>query len=226
MIAVVFALEFEAADFVARYGRRLSVDVWILGFTGRRAAEALERRLKDQTPELIVSAGFGGSLQPGYPIGKVVLGTNFTDTRCADVLGGAESLASGAFVTSPDILVSAQQKRALGESTGACVGDMETAHIAEICRARGIPLVAIRSISDTCEEDLPVPGDVLVNPATSRPDPALLFRYLFKHPRAAMGMKKLVENAHCARRTLAVTLQEILPRLARPANVSRTNPAP
>ncbi|MDX2082182.1 MAG: hypothetical protein SFU53_15465 [Terrimicrobiaceae bacterium] len=215
MIAIVFALEFEAAEFTADPQRRMRVEVWPLGVTGHRSAHALERRLEIGAPELIVSAGFAGALQANVPVGTIVVGANFTDAGILDALRECPDLLAGDLVTVTSILSSAEAKRRLGEETGALAADMETAHLHDIAKREGIPFLSLRGISDSMEQDLPVPGPVLLNPATSRPDPGALFAHLFRNPKASLGFKKLLSDARLARRQLSEALDRILPILLR-----------
>lgn len=215
MIAVVFALEFEAAEFTTDPQRRLKVEAWPLGVTGHRSAQALERHLEIARPELILSAGFAGALQPDVPPGTVVVGSNFTDPVVMDALRECPNLLAGDLVTVTSILSSADAKRKLGAESGALAADMETAHLHDIAKREGTPFLSLRAISDSVDQDLPVPGAILLNPATSRPDPAALFSYLFKNPKASLGFKRLISDARLARHELTQALDRVLPILLR-----------
>lgn len=220
MIAIVFALEFEAADFVASSARRLCVDVWQLGVTGHRAADALERRLESVRPDVVVSAGFCGAIQPGLALGTTVVAENYTTLPAKELLRGLPEIRVGQLVTVPHVVTTSEAKMRLGLSSDALIADMETAHLADVCGVNGIPFFALRAVSDTCGQDLPVPGDVLIDPATGRPAPDLLFRYLLKNPRAAAGLNRLIGNSKLARRKLSGALEMIIPLLLRPAKES------
>lgn len=225
MIAIVFALEFEAATFIARFGTRLNAEVWVLGVAGARCAAVLEKRIAAKRPSAVISAGFGGGLRDDVAAGEIVISTNFSHPELLVVLPKEPAWRHGRFVTSPEILATAAEKRALGLSTGALVGDMETSHVAGVCSQLEIPLLAVRAVSDTSSEDLPVPSHVLINPVTGRPDPAALFRYLFTHPRDAVGFKRLMESAQLARRNLTSALDPLVSRLLRaPGAVASKNP--
>lgn len=215
MIAVVFALEFEAAEFVACLGRRLRVESIVLGITGERAAAALAKELEGKTPSLVVSAGFGGGLVPGSKPGDVYVGSNVSDPSALACIA-ARGFPAVPFATAAGVLETSAQKLAFGRETGAVVGDMETSHLAAICAARGIPFLGVRALSDVAEGDLPVPGSVLIDPETNRPSPGALFRHVFTHPTAAPGVKRLVSDCAVARRSLADALLDMLPDLLRP----------
>ncbi len=211
MIATVFALEFESVGFRAAQAPQMCVSVWTLGVAGWRSAVALERLIDRHRPEMIVSAGFSGALQPGLGVGTIVVGENYTDSRIAEILPVLPNVRTGAIITVDEILETVEKKKALGERSGALAGDMETGHIHRICHASCIPMVSIRCISDDLTQSMPVPGHILINPKTARPDPAAVFRYLFHHPAKTAGFAKLVAGARTAQHSLARALQEILP---------------
>jgi adenosylhomocysteine nucleosidase len=59
---------------------------------------------------------------------------------------------------------------------------METAPVAEACRAAGVPLLAVRAISDDLSTPLPVPFSEWFDASHQRPRPWRLLRYLLFHP--------------------------------------------
>lgn len=215
MIAVVFALEFEAAEFVSRIGRRLRVEPVVLGVTGEKAAAAAEKALAGKRPSLVISAGFGGGLQPGLKTGDVFAGSNVSSPAMLERLA-QRGWGCVPFATAPGILETSADKCAFGKASEAVVGDMETSHIAALCKARSLPFLAVRALSDVAEVDLPVPAAVLIDPRTGRPSPAALFRYTFSHPASLPGVKRLISDSVTARRALASALLDALPDLLRP----------
>ena len=213
MIAIAFALEFESACFRARHDPRLRVGVWLLGEMGLGAAKNLDKRLGDTKPALLISAGFSGGLQPGLEAGDLILGENYSDSDIVAKLDLDDRWHVGSVTTAERILEKAEDKKSLGMHTGCLAGDLETAHLALVCAARGLPMLSIRCISDPVEEDLPIPADVLLSPRTGRPDPLALFRYLIGHPSSAAGFNQLLKNSRVAQDQLAKGLEEILGQL-------------
>lgn len=213
MIAVVFALEFESACFRAKHDPRLRVAVWILGATGANAAQGLEKKLAKIRPSLVICAGFAGSLQSGLDTGNLVLGKNSSDPQVAGRLVLGERWHTGDVATEEAIVERAEDKRRLGAQTGCLATDLETAHMAEVCARHEVPMLSVRCISDTVEDDMPVPANILLNPKTGRPDSLLLLRHLIMNPNAVAGFNRLLKNARIAQRCLAEGLDEILPQL-------------
>ena len=102
MIATVFALEFESAAFRTVQCRRLCVSIWTLGVTGQRSAAALQRMIEKNRPEIIVSAGFSGALQPDLDVGTIVIGENFSDPKIVGDLRIFPDFRTGLIVTVPE----------------------------------------------------------------------------------------------------------------------------
>ncbi len=215
MIAVAFALEFESAYFRSKYDKRLRLSIWQFGAMGITAVEMAERKLEANRPDLLVSAGFAGALRPDLAIGDLVIGQNYSDPAILAGLNLSSRWRFGDLTTVPAILEKETEKRAVAEQTGAMIADMETAHLAELCQARNIPLLSVRAISDTLTYEMPVPSAVLLNPKTGRPESLQLFRHLIANPLAVTGFNSLVKNARAAQVALGVGLEEILPQLLR-----------
>jgi len=215
MIAIVFALEFESAYFRANHNPRLRVSSWLLGTMGGGAAAILERKLGQTRPKLVVSAGFAGGLQSDIKVGDLILGGNFSDERVLAGLNLGPAWHVGAIQTVDAIIERAEDKRKLGQTTGALAGDLETAHLAKVCAAHDVPMLSVRCISDALEDDMPVPAHILMNPKDGRPAPLQLFQHLMKNPMAVAGFNRLLKNAKTAQKQLAVGLEEILPQLLR-----------
>jgi len=216
MIAITFALEFESAGFRAIQQNRMCVSVWTLGVMGYRSAAALDKLILKNRPDVLVSTGFSGALQPDLPVGTVLLGENFTDCELARSLPIPGNFRVGRIVTSDEILESAAQKSAMGRETGALAVDLESSHLHGVCSRNGVRMVSLRCITDTLEQDLPIPGHVLMDPETGRSDPGTIFRYLFRHPAKAPQFARLVRDARLAQQSLASALNEkVLPALLR-----------
>lgn len=215
MIAIAFALEFESAVFAAKHDRRLRVATWLLGAMGAGTAEMLARKLAQTKPQLVLSAGFAGGLQPGLSVGDLVLGVNYSDPGLAEQLTLGPRWHRGNVLTVPAIIEKSAEKRRLGEESGCLVADMETEHLSRICTEHQIRMISLRCISDALEDDMPVPASVLLNPQTCRPDPLGLFRHLITNPTSVVGFNTLLKNAKTGQIGISDGLGEVLPQLLR-----------
>lgn len=142
-----------------------------------------------------------------------MVASNFTTPSLLEKLAPHPGWRTGTLHTSPCIVESHAAKQALGLETGALIADMETSFLHAICEKRGIPFVSVRSVSDTMEDDMPVPADILLDPITSRPNPMALFRHFLARPDTVPGFGRLLANARTAQRNLATGLLEMLPIL-------------
>jgi len=120
---------------------------------------------------------------------------------------------AGFLHTGGGILAGAQEKRSVGAATGALACDMESAHLARACERAGIPMLALRCISDTVDQDMPVPSALLLDPATARPAPLALLRHVCSRPASVVGLVRLLRGARLAQRNLAEGLTMLLPQL-------------
>ena len=101
-------------------------------------------------------------------------------------------------------------KAALSSSSGALAVDMETAAVAEACHAAGVPMLAVRAISDTAATSLPVPFDDWFDLHQQRPRHWGLIKYLLRHPACIPPFAKFVRGLGPARRALADFLVRFL----------------
>lgn len=214
MIVVAFALPSESRDFRAalraRGGRLGSEEIRVvhLGIGPAAAGAALRRWLAQEKPRLLVCAGFAGGLAPRLRVGDLVIAENFTSPEVlARVPGGA---SVGALVTRAAPVETPAAKAALARECGALAVDMETAVVAEACRLAGVPLLAVRAISDPADTALPVPFDEWFDLARQSPRRWRLLKYLACHPQSVRPFARFVRGLAPARRELADFLVRFL----------------
>ena len=211
MIALVFALDVESDGIHPS----LCSCIWNLGVTGSRAASALDCRLDKIKPRAIIHAGFAGGLQSALNVGSIVIGENYSSPHILQFIQGTDGFHFGSILTSNDIVETSDNKRALGIHTGSQCVDCESSHVFEVCKARGIPSIAVRSISDTVRQCLPIPGRILISARTGAPDGFMIFKYLIARPSKIPKMAALVRDSQIARKSLNLAIHEILHRLLR-----------
>jgi adenosylhomocysteine nucleosidase len=200
MIAVTFALPQESQDFrralraVETVGPRLlrgrlgEAEV-LVGHTGVgpvAAAENIAALLAFQRPRLLISTGFAGGLDPRMVTGDLLVAENFSDpallAQSRRLLADNPRAFFGSLTSQPQTAETANAKAALAAATGALAVDMETASVAAACTAAGVPMLAVRAISDAAGETLPVPFAEWFDLAAQRPRPLALVKYLAFHP--------------------------------------------
>jgi nucleoside phosphorylase len=79
--------------------------------------------------------------------------------RVSAAVAGHRPVAAGTLLTSARALESTADKRDAFRETGAAAVDMESAAVAEIAAAHGLPFIAARVIVDTAAD--PLPGAVM-----------------------------------------------------------------
>jgi adenosylhomocysteine nucleosidase len=191
---------------------------------------AAEVTIKCYRPDLIISAGFGGGLQPFLNNGDIVIGTEVLDLHhdSGAKVGFHSTLTlaphdelpmenrnckvhRGKILTSDDIILRADTKRHLGLSTNALATDMETSAVAAVCAAHGVEMLALRSITDNCHEDLPEHLDDFFQLGQLKW--SRMLSACNRHPRLVLDLMRLGHRASIAAANLARYLEISIPRL-------------
>ena len=80
LAAIFFALKREATPFQRLHRQRTEIIVEITGIGRDRARESLEKLLgKEQSPSLVVVAGYAGALRSGLAVGDVIIAAEVVD---------------------------------------------------------------------------------------------------------------------------------------------------
>lgn len=205
---VCFALKEEAAPFRKIAAGKSGVSVLIVGI-GRQNAEKSSRNfLASHAPELVLTCGFAGGLNPDLKLGDVVFEIPMPESKVQRQL-----LAAGAkpatFFCADRIATTVAEKKKLRDETGADAVEMESAAIHTVCAEKNIPCATVRVISDTAEENLPLDFNAL-----SKPDKSLDFGKLFFAIATAPGkigaLMALQKKTSFAARQLAEVLEKII----------------
>jgi adenosylhomocysteine nucleosidase len=115
-------------------------------------------------PKVVLSAGFSGALQDGLHVGDIILASEVTSTEggCWPTTWPRElargewqpPLYRGRVLSAPSLIACPEEKRRLGQDRQATAVDMETAALAQMCAARGVPFGCVRVISDDLTTEL------------------------------------------------------------------------
>ena len=157
---VCFAVKEEAKFFLPGLSRSGPIQIWVTGIGRKNAAESIREAVAAVQPECVLTCGFAGGLNPSLALGKVVFDQDF-DAGVAAALAEIGAV-SARFYCSRRVAISAAEKRALWESTGADAVEMESSVIRTLCREWKIPSATIRVISDTARDDLPLDFNALM----------------------------------------------------------------
>jgi adenosylhomocysteine nucleosidase len=191
-------------------GQRIAV---ILAGPGcRNAAAATDVLIDGHRPERIVSAGLAGALQPALRRNDILVADRVINADREIALERPASLAEnlgrpgvfeGPLLTVDHVVRSVDEKRALGERSGATAADMEAFYVADVCRRRGVPFSAVRVINDTANETLPTDVEHLLMQKTAAARAGAALGAVWRRPASVKDLYRLRENALVASLRLA-----------------------
>jgi adenosylhomocysteine nucleosidase len=139
------------------------------GVGKNRARNVLAKALDAYSPNLVISCGFAGGLNKDLKLGDVLIADTVIDSTkksnkildSTEVIkakemsnGFAFGIYNGPLITSDEAVCAPKKKKELGEQNSALGVDMETSALLEVTSQRSIPLVSIRVISDTVDQEL------------------------------------------------------------------------
>lgn len=159
-VLICFAVKEEARPFLAcSVSRR--VRILITGMGGKNAERAYRKILESGRPEIVLSCGFAGGLNPELVTGDVVFSAEHEFPFKTELY--KHGAKPGIFFCAERVAVSAAEKRVLRLHTGADAVEMESEVIRRICVEQKIPSATIRVISDAALEDMPLDFNKLMS---------------------------------------------------------------
>jgi len=229
-LGIVFALDIEADGLTAhardhevlRTAPGLAIHTgtiggcrvaWTVAGVGVAAAAAGTALLvAGHRPRLLVTAGFAGALDPAFARGALVVidrvlraGEPPLELAALPPLTGAR----GTIVTVDRPVADPAAKRALRESTGAALVDMESHAVASAGVTHGIPCVGIRVVSDAADERLPPEVAALARPQSPWRRLGAAVGGIGRRPGAVVDLWRLWEHAVVDSRRLGTALAEL-----------------
>ena len=172
----------------------------MLTLIGMPPADAATRRMLDHDVDWIMVVGVAGGVDLGIEIGGVVVpeaiycratGKTYLTHPIGDITPRGTISCGNELMSDPD-------KIAEMRANGILAVEMESAAVAPVCEAAGVPWSVFRGISDFADEGLV--DDALF--AMTRPDgtsdPDLIKRYLEEHPEKVEVLMQLGRAAEQA----------------------------
>ncbi len=219
LIFVTFALPEESRDFRRAIGDGVHANLRVehFGVGPAMAAERVNSLLAGPKPRLLICAGFAGGLDPKLHTGDLVVAENLstpeTLAQMRAVASNATRCSFGSIISRALPVESTADKIALHRETGALAVDMESEAVAAACRAAGVPLLVVRTISDPADAALPVPFADWFDVQAQRPRVAGLLRYLATHPGQILPFARFVRGLAPARLALTAFLLQVVESL-------------
>ena len=229
MIAVTFALPAESSEFLRRLRNKSSADrngiSIVRGTIGDRSIEVMHtgvgenicreriaKFLKNQQFDFFISAGFAGALTNDLEVGDLLIAKNFStlDVKHAQSSLSDVPIHAVNMLTVPALIDSREERERIAGESGASAVDMETQSIAHACATHGIPLLALRVITDTPTQPLPAPPGILFDVQQQRTQVAVLAKFFLTRPSRLPRLIQFARRIAAARKTLANALVNIV----------------
>lgn len=204
-VLVCFAVKEEAAPF--RRALPPNVSVLVSGMGPAAAERAAKERLAAGRWSAVLTCGFTGGLKPALAHDTVLFEAD-GDFPLREKLLAAGAIP-GRFHCADRVAVTAREKAALRERTGADAVEMESGVIRRLCRERGIPSATVRVISDTAGEDLPLDFNALMK-SDGNLNFGKLAGQVLLHPSKIPALMALGRRSNSAARCLAEVLRAAL----------------
>jgi hopanoid-associated phosphorylase len=186
----------------ARIARRSGFAVGTLGSAAKLLAAGADG---------LISFGIAGGLAPGLRPGSLVLGTALITEDgqrypAMDLFPAMEPAIRAPVFGGRAIVSRAEDKQALHDRTGAVAVDLESAEVARLCAAAGVPFAIIRAIGDPADRDLP-PAALVGLKADGHVDLAAVLRSVWLAPSQIPALIRVALDTRLALATLSRVFQ-------------------
>jgi adenosylhomocysteine nucleosidase len=181
----------------------------------KRAGTAAEAVLREWRPDLLVMAGVAGALAPDLSMADVIVADGIVaghELHSPSLVPSVSTRShhTGRLLSLDRVLVTADDKRvalaALLHSSAPLAVEMETAAVAQVAACHGVPWAAIRAVSDTADESLPLDFNRLRSPDGDLPTARVALAAL-SSPTAIPGLIRLGKNTGLAAEAVARFLE-------------------
>jgi adenosylhomocysteine nucleosidase len=200
-----------------------------MGF--HNAAKAAELLVREERPDLLVSAGFCGGIAPELQAGDVVVAKGiiiagedgFEEVPVPLSPAGRDFVArqaaerrrtfGGTFVSTSVITSKRRLAGMLSGSYPNPVVEMESGAVAMVAAENNIPLLAIRAVSDSAAEELGFSLDEFCDPDLRRIRIGKVLLTVLRKPRIIPQLVRLSRSSRRAAESLTAALSRLFPAL-------------
>jgi adenosylhomocysteine nucleosidase len=205
-----------AEYFAARIGAA-DVNVLLTGVGGKSAWLETTKIVWDGDVDICVSSGMAGALRAEYQLGDILAAKEVqanswkrvvaSDTKLVQLAEEHGARAVGCFYSADRVIGSASEKRELGRVADAV--EMESGEVLLEASAFGAKVIAIRGISDSVDEDLPLDFNRVMTPAGEVSIPKVLGEVV-RHPMSAPALMRFGKQSRMAAEKLGAFLDRYL----------------
>ncbi len=207
------------------------------GIGRNNAAKATDHLLQTFKINLLISSGVAGGIRPGVNLGDLVIAENVSYTKQSDFERGVLQLESsfsckegfvelakkvskdsdvvshcGDLLTVDKVISQARTKKKIGENATFIAVDMESAAIAEVADKRGVEFAAVRSVSDTIEDNIDIDyADIMTDDGKVKY--SNLAMNIMRNPRRLAILKRLHKQTKVAAKRLSFFMAQLIPSL-------------
>jgi len=231
-VAVTFALRTESSEFLRRLRDRTAIDrngvrivrgkmdnhiieVLHTGVGEKVCRQWIEKFLRDQNFDRLISTGFAGALSDELKVGDLLLAKNFStiDLNESGLPFSRLPIHMADLLTVPALIDSSGERNRIAHASGAAAVDMETEFIARACAEHGVPLLSLRVITDTPRQPFPAPMKVLFDMERQRTDYRQLSSYVLKNPATLWRLIRFGIGVAHARKALTEAIVDLVRNL-------------
>lgn len=205
----------------ARIGQT-EVDVVLTGVGGKSPWLETAKRVCGGGVDICISSGLAGALKPEYRAGDILVPRAVhsaawnkvvnPDSELVRLAGDAGATIVESFFSADRVIGQAAEKHVLGRVADAV--EMESEEVLFETSAFSAKVIAIRSVSDLSEEDLPLDFNKVVNPVGEVSLPRVLLE-VARHPGSVPGLVRFGQQSRMAAEKLCEFLDRYVENLAR-----------
>ncbi len=176
--------------------------------------------------DLVLSAGFGGALYDGAAVGDLIWASRVLllseglpavlelpdSNKITTKLSGRTDILDGSILTLTKQVKKSAIKKILPPEFSHPVCDMETYPLAKLSLERGLPFLAVRSIIDTLDEEIP-PEFFGVTDGPGRYRFSRALGILLSNPSLIPQSIKIGRNSETASKNLWLAIQSLIETL-------------
>lgn len=193
-----------------------NIVIAICGLGKQNARKATNHLMKTYYPQGLISTGFSGALVTGIKPGVVILPERILDLSYDETVKKNFQIEqdwwknqlwdamnfSGVLLCTDKIITESQKKLYLGKEYHAVLVDMESAAVAAVAEENRIPFCAIRVITDTANENLPLDFNEFIDDKNNLMINKILLSIL-SHPSRIKSLFQILKTSRFAAKHLS-----------------------